>query len=201
MADQSDIVSVVQKRIKYIQLMEKCGSPVASDNHHKNLNNATVGILALIKGTRKASLDDAMLVKDVLETALSPAQVETIMTSLHQKVNLASSAGSGEANKADKQEQKFLDRYLIEDDWQLFQDPQKDINSKLFRMATLFVKMGLLKPTEKTFALGVVLATAVHGLDVNEMYLHTCKLMQLTRSILAQCASEQGPSFYPEEVS
>ena len=146
MADQSDIVSVVQKRITYIQLMEQCGSPVGSAEFER----CHRGHLGLDQGNEESfSIDDAMAMKEIVETVFSPSQVETIMSSLHQKVNLASTVPSGDPNRNDKQDNNSFDKYLHEYDLASFRDAKVDPGTKLSNLGTKFLKFGILSPVNK----------------------------------------------------
>jgi hypothetical protein len=191
------LVSFIDNRLKYVQLMATCGSPQGSPKHALLIAECLTGILTAVRNTKQVAAEHAIEIRSLLGY-LPPESVEVIMSAISAKVNLASTGSMGTSN-ADRQSNVHLDVYLKEQSWELFQNLKMDTHTKLLAMASIFIGLGMLKVTEKTYAVGAAIATQTSGYESNQLLDDTRKLKSLLRSIDSS-GVQQGPDIYPDST-
>ena len=198
------IVTIIQQRVNYIELMTTCGAPTGSAKYEKLISDAAIGIMSAIKVAKTIKVDSAIEIDKLMQAKFPSEAYQMVMNAVNLKVNLTSPTSSGFLAKAEKQTHNYLDGYLTECHWEFFLNLKNDKQNKLFRMACVFVRLGLTRAQEKTYALGAALATHAHGFDVTQALEDVRKLKEYVRSV-AHANGQlihilDGPDNYPEDV-
>ena len=102
----------ISKKVEYVKLM---ASIEQSKGPHREAE-CVQGILQAVKLVKYVPEDQALEIKQILDQNLPEPCVNTIMLLVDSKVNLTAATASGAPNySAEKQEHKFMDNYLTEE--------------------------------------------------------------------------------------
>ena len=145
---------LISNRLDYVKLMaEICG--VGTPKHARLQAECVEAILHVVRCTKSITTEIVLEMKPMLEANLDNSICTTIMSAMDTRVNLASTTPTGSPHQADKQQHFFLDDYLTERSWDIFESSkaQTPRNQKLYHMATLLRKVGIYNGSEKTYSL------------------------------------------------
>ena len=188
----------MDKKLEYVKLMCQSIGDGAGGQRSTLIADTVLGVLQGIRLCKAVTEGEAIQIKKRLEPEVTEAQLNTIMSAIHAKVNLSSCTPTGVVNSDQKQEALTIDALLTEQQWKFFLDPHVDRTAKLMMMAQIFQCLGIQKATERTFAFGAAVATQAHGFDdISQLYTDGGKLKMFAASKVHGHEFEKGPLVYP----
>ena len=145
----------ISKRLEYVNMMAESCAPVGTSRHARIQADCVEGILQAVRGAKSIPAESVFEIKTLLEANLENLICATILSAMDTRVNLASTTPTGVPHQADKQKHLFLDGYLTERSWDIFESSQAQTprSQKLYHMATLLRKVGIYNGSEKTYSL------------------------------------------------
>ena len=196
----------ISKRLEYVKLMTEIngvGTP-----EHASLQAACVeAILHVVRCTKSITTEIVLEMKPMLEANLDNSICTTIMSAMDTRVNLASTTPTGVPHQPDKQKHLFVDCYLTEPSWDIFEISQAQIprNKKLYHMAGVLRKIGLYNGSEKTYSLcadrgqpcfpkGTLVTSTIQWFRAMLFIFRICCLIFIFR---ARVLRPPGPSSWP----
>jgi hypothetical protein len=142
----------------------------------------------------------AEIVLKISEGPLLPADRSAVILAMNSKLD------SGDLTPADKgratmQTCESAYNYLTSSDVQLLAS-DKSLQDKMCHIARRFVKLGLMHPTEKTYA--TLVAITMFGTEItidSEILGMLRQLKAVFRNITAKCPSVDAPTVYPKTAA
>ena len=84
------LLHVVQQRLQYIKLMEKCGVAPNTAPHDQMLKEVTDGVKHSIRNTKAIDEEMSLSLHELVKSTFDEATVTSIMLVVHSKVALKS---------------------------------------------------------------------------------------------------------------
>ena len=155
MSTKAALAKTLENRFKYLTSMERVYAK--GTKSYEDLVVKTIeGILGTVRTCKLIKVEDALHIQEMLES--SPLPEESTML-IAKAVDARTGIDQAEGSNKDKQICMVLDKYLLDQLWDLFFDKTIDIQTRLLAMAKFLVSIGYIRPTEKTVAFATAIAT------------------------------------------